>query len=164
MAGDFAGPDVNKLLGNLDALTNMLLRLRGNHSIPRSRTNALDIHELVMEVSDSALEFVEAAETIERLCRPLDTLLTEDGLKQTVAETLVTLHRTCQRCTDWAFADYLGIPRQTVKNSLDENQPGSIWVVHRPIFNKISQKMTKFEDFRDQADFFVANLYLKGYK
>jgi len=52
MAGDFAGPDVNKLLGNLDALINMLLRLRGNHSIPKPQTNVLDIHELVMEVSD----------------------------------------------------------------------------------------------------------------
>ncbi|MCY4303255.1 MAG: hypothetical protein OXC62_00470 [Aestuariivita sp.] len=78
MASDFAGLDVNKLLGNLDALTNMLLRLRGNRSIPRPQTNALDIHEFVMEVSDQAPEFAEAAETIERLCRPLETLLTEE--------------------------------------------------------------------------------------
>ncbi len=34
-----------------------------------------------MEVSDQALEFVEAAETIERLCRPLEKLLTEECQK-----------------------------------------------------------------------------------
>ena len=131
-------------------------------------TNALDIHELVMEVPDQALEFAEAAETIERLSRPLETLLTEecqeviegwtlpaglteDGLKQTVAETLATLHRTRQRCTDWAFADYLGIPRQTVENFLDEQQPGSIWVVHREAgFSIIGDWSKEPEGFQDR--------------
>jgi len=34
-------------------------------------------------------------------------------------------------------------------------RPSFFWRLRRwPIFNKISQKMTKFEDFRDRMDFF----------
>jgi len=79
MAGDFAGPDMNTLLGDLATLTDMLLRLRGDQIIPKPDAESRDLHKLVMEVSAGARDLIAAAETIEDLGRPLKKLLTEEG-------------------------------------------------------------------------------------
>jgi len=87
-------------------------------------------------VTTRLIAFGEDIETLTVLLKALrhnaqdlPTWMTRKGLKQRVATIMTVLQSRQHRCTDWALADHLGIPRKTVWDYVDTKTAVSTWII-----------------------------------